>query len=170
MGVPGSGKSTFARALAARLAVRYVELDEIHHRADWTPLDREEFRRQVDEIAQTDAWVIDGNYDAVCDLVWERADTVVWIDLPRATIMRRITARTLKRTLTREQLWNGNREPLSNLYSLAPEKNVIVWAWMKHPVYQRHYAAAMTDPHWAHITFVRLRSPDEVSGFLSAPA
>lgn len=83
VGNSGSGKSTLGRALAARLGVPYVELDAIFHLPAWTELPRDEFRKQVGALAAGDAWVIDGNYLAVRDLVWARADTVVWIDLLR---------------------------------------------------------------------------------------
>ena len=61
----------------------------------------EQFRRRVAAIASGDGWVIDGNYSAVQPLVWERADTVVWLDLPRHTVMRRIIWRTIRRIATR---------------------------------------------------------------------
>src|SRR5215475_11726512 len=79
VGVSGSGKSTLGRELAGRLAVPFVELDAIFHQPGWTPLPEDEFRRRVAEIAAGDGWVIDGNYSAVQPLVWERADTVVWV-------------------------------------------------------------------------------------------
>ena len=81
VGVSGSGKSTLGRDLAARLGVRYTELDAIFHQPGWIPLGDEEFRRRVTGIASGDGWVIDGNYSAVQPLVWVRADTVVWLDL-----------------------------------------------------------------------------------------
>ena len=83
VGNSGSGKSTLGAALAARLGVPYVELDSIFHQPGWAELPRDEFRERVGALADGDAWVIDGNYTAVRDLVWARADTVVWIDLPR---------------------------------------------------------------------------------------
>src|SRR6266516_7770667 len=85
VGVSGSGKSTLGRELAGRLAVPYVELDAIFHQPQWTPLPEEQFRRRVAAIASGRGWVIDGNYSAVQPLVWERADTVVWLDPPRRT-------------------------------------------------------------------------------------
>jgi adenylate kinase family enzyme len=109
VGVSGSGKSTFGRELAARLAVPYAELDAIFHQPEWTPLPEEQFRRRVAAIAAGDGWVIDGNYSAVQPLVWERADTVVWLDPPRRTVMRRIIWRTIRRVASRAELWNGNR-------------------------------------------------------------
>jgi hypothetical protein len=68
------------------------------------------------------AWVVDGNYPRVVmeGPVWRRADTVVWLDLPRPTVMRQVVLRTLRRVLTRQTLWNGNREPFSNLWSARP--------------------------------------------------
>src|SRR3546814_4713935 len=60
------------------------------------------------------------------------ADTIVWLDLPRPLIMRRVAGRTLRRAITREELWNGNREPLAGLVRWHPERNIIRWAWVQH--------------------------------------
>ena len=77
---------------------------------------------------EPERWFVDGNYSVVQDVVWDRADTVVWFDLPYVRVMARTVRRTLRRTVTREELWNGNKEPLSNLWSLNPERSIIVWA------------------------------------------
>ena len=100
------------------------------------------------------------------ELVWARADTVVWIDLPRPLVMRRIVGRTLRRAAFRQELWNGNREPCSNWLTLDPERSIIMWSWTQHAKYRARYAEAMIDPVWAHLRFVRLRSPAQVRAFL----
>ena len=117
------------------------------------------------EATGPDRWVVDGNYSVVQDIVWEAADTVVWFDLPYLTVMVRMIRRTLRRTLTGEELWNGNREPLSNLWSLKPEKSIIVWTATRHGVYHRRYMEAARDPRWARLCFVRLRSQAEIERF-----
>lgn len=167
VGVPGSGKTTVGRQLAASLGVPFVELDAIFHQPGWGELPRDDFRQQVSEALTADRWVVDGNYSAVQDLVWQRADTVVWLDLPRPLVMRRIILRTIRRAVTREHLWNGNREPLTNFYRLDPDKNVIRWAWVKYHEDVERYGAAMHDAAHAHLSFVRLRSRREVDAFLA---
>jgi adenylate kinase family enzyme len=112
------------------------------------------------------AWVVDGNYSAVRDTVWEHADTVVWLDLPFVTVMSRVVRRTLRRTIGRTELWNGNREPLSNLTSLDPQKSIIMWAATRHGPERRRFAEAMGDPAWSHLAFVRLQSRRDVRQFL----
>jgi len=158
VGNAGSGKTTVGRALAARLGVPFVELDAIFHQPGWRPLPPEEFRSRVEAVVAADGWVVDGNYSAVRDLVWARADTVVWFDLPRWTVMRQVVGRTLRRTLTRVELWNGNREPVSGLLRLDPERSIVRWAWVKHTRYRDRFAAAARDPALAHLTFVRIGS------------
>ncbi len=92
---------------------------------------------------------------------------MVWFDLPYVTVLGRTIRRTLRRTLTREELWNGNREPLSNLWSLNPEKSIIVWTATRHKVYRQRYADASVSPKWGRLRFVRLRSQGEANGFLA---
>jgi adenylate kinase family enzyme len=168
VGASGSGKTTLAAAVARRLGCPRVELDAIFHQPGWQPLPLEEFRARVAELAAGETWVIDGNYAAVADLVWQRADTVVWLDLPRGVVIRRIIWRTLRRAVLRAELWNGNREPWINFFSADPEKSVIAYAWKTHRVIRARYASAEADPANAHLTFVRLRGDREAAAFLAA--
>ena len=96
-----------------------------------------------------------------------QADTVVWLDPSRLTVLRRVVPRTLRRVITREELWNGNREPWRNLYSPKPEDNVIVWAWTRHPHTRRRYEDMLIDGTWTHLRVVRLRTDADVSTFLA---
>ena len=166
VGNSGSGKTTLARALGRAMGVPHLELDGIYHQPNWEPLDRDEFRRLVSEFVAADRWVVDGNYSAVRDLVWGRADTVVWLDLPRSRVMRQLLWRTIRRGALRTTLWNGNRERLTNLFRADPQESIVAWAWTRHRVYQDRYLAASRDPANAHLEFVRVRSPRERTALL----
>ncbi len=170
VGNSGSGKSTLARRLAAVLGVPCLELDSVFHLPGWQELPREEFKRLVTARVSADGWVIDGNYGAVRDIVWARADTVVWLDPPRRTVMRQVTWRTVRRAVTRQELWNGNREPLANFLRWSPEESIISWAWHNHAKYRARYDAAAADPANAHLTFVRLAGRRDAERFLADPA
>ena len=161
VGCSGTGKSRLGRALAERIGVPYVELDGIYHQADWQHPSSEEFRAAVAAVTAGDAWVIDGNYSEVQDIVRDRADTIVWLDLPKAVVMRRVVGRTLRRVAFREVLWNGNRERWRNLVRLDPEESIILWAWTRHGTYASRYGS-LVDDRW-----IRLRSRGEVAAFLS---
>jgi adenylate kinase family enzyme len=158
VGNSGSGKSTLARQLAQALQVPYLELDSVFHQPGWEPLPTPAFQDIVRRRAGEDGWVIDGNYSAVRDIVWARADTVVWLDLPRAVVMRQIIWRTIRRAAVRQELWNGNREPWQNFLSWDPKESVISWAWHKHAEYHSRYAAAAADAGEGHPAFVMVKN------------
>jgi len=112
--------------------------------------------------------VIDGNYTSqVKDLVWARADTVAWLDLPKRTVMRQVIWRSFRRATARTELWNGNRERWRNFFSLDKEQSVIAWAWQTHAAKRAKLEAAMADPGNSHLRFVRLTSSGAVRRFLS---
>lgn len=170
VGNSGSGKTTIARRLARALGVPHLELDAIFHQPGWVPLPVNEFRAQVSEFVAAPAWVVDGNYSAVRDLVWARADTVVWLDYSRRRVMQQLTRRTLGRLLLRRELWNGNREPWSNLFSRDPERSILAWAWTRHLIYRKRYGEALSDPSYGHIRFVVVRNEGDVRSLLAGIA
>ena len=160
VGNSGTGKSTLGRALAERLGVPYIELDQLNHQPGWQERSVEELREVVEPLLDGDGWVVDGNYrDRVGDLVRARADTVVWLDYSRPLVMSRVVRRTLRRVVTRAELWNGNREPFTNLWSRDPSRSIIAWSWTQHDAYRRRYEGEVADPANVGLDYVRLRSP-----------
>ena len=171
VGTSGSGKSTLGAALAKRLGTEFLELDSVFHQPGWVPLPEEEFRRRVSDAVAGERWVVDGNYSKVRDIVWARADTVVWLDLPRRTVMRRVIWRTLGRVAGRKELWNGNRERWQNFFSLDKEQSIITWAWQTHAQNRAKFTAALADQENVELDVVRLKNPADVRRFLrSVPA
>ena len=157
VGQSGSGKSTLAEVLATRLAVPRVELDALFHGPGWVPSPT--FVADVEAATSGEAWVVDGNYRVhVGDLLWSRADTVVWLDLPRTTTLRRAITRTARRALLRTELWNGNRERLRTVLRAT---HPIRWTWQTHARHRAEYEALLADPQWAHLRVVRLRTAAE---------
>lgn len=82
IGCPGSGKSTFARALRERTNLPLYHLDMIWHKPDRTNVTREEFDRQLGEILRRERWIIDGNYSRTLELRIKHSDTVFLLDFP----------------------------------------------------------------------------------------
>src|SRR5436190_21797513 len=100
------GKSTFAGRLAAGLGVAHVELDALHWNPDWVETPGEVFRARVREAAARDGWVIDGNYVHVQDVIWARAEAVVWLDYPFRVVFWRALKRTARRAVSGERCCN----------------------------------------------------------------
>lgn len=170
IGCTGAGKTTFARRLAAVLGGTHIELDAIYHQPGWKPLDNASFQATLRArmASSPHGWVTCGNYNAQTgDVHLARADTLIWLDPPRSVVMWRVITRTLWRAITRKQLWNGNHEPLSNLYRWDPEVNVIRWAWTKWPHHRERNARRLTDGTWDHLDVHRLTSDAEVDAFLA---
>lgn len=114
---------------------------------------------QVAQEIQRSSWVCDGNYESRGgDLVRAAADTIVVFDLPRFQVLRQVTIRTVRRAIRRQELWNGNREPLSNFTRWDPEHNVVRWAWVHHEKYRKRFHHAIETGEWDHATVVILTS------------
>jgi adenylate kinase family enzyme len=133
VGTSGSGKTTLAKALAGQTGLPHIELDALNWQAGWRDLSRgdpDEFVRRVATAVASDAWVVDGNYGLVRDLVWRRATHLIWLDYQRPVIMHRVIRRSLARAVLRTELWAGNRERW--LHMLRPS-HPIRWAWSSWP-------------------------------------
>jgi adenylate kinase family enzyme len=125
-GTSGAGKSTLARRIADLLDLPYTEVDSLYHGPGWTPCPN--FVEAVDELTSGARWVCEYQYDAARPILSERADLLVWVDVPTAVAMWRVTRRTVSRRVRRQELWNGNREgPLREL--LSDPDHIVRYAW-----------------------------------------
>jgi adenylate kinase family enzyme len=97
VGATGAGKSILAQRLAARLGAEYVELDALFWDAGWTQAAPKVFRALVERGDRGPRWIVAGNYGRMRDLLWPRADTIVWLDYAFPLVLRRLTARTVRR-------------------------------------------------------------------------
>jgi len=128
-GTSGSGKSTLARRIADALTIPYFEIDALYHGPGWTP--RPEFVSDVTAVTEEPCWVTEWQYRTVRELLADRCDLLVWLDLPRHVVMWRVIRRTLRRSISGAELWNGNREPPLRTI-LSDEEHIIRWAWRTH--------------------------------------
>ncbi len=93
IGCPGSGKSTFARALHERTGLPVYHLDNIWWKPDRTHITREEFDAALREILSKDAWIVDGNYSRTVEMRVKACDTVIFLDYDEQTCMEGIASR-----------------------------------------------------------------------------
>ena len=170
VGATGSGKSTLARRAAAKLGAVYVELDELFWDAGWTQATPDVFRARVERATDSPRWVVAGNYGRVRDLLWPRADTIVWLDYAFPLVLRRLTVRTVRRAVTGEVLWNGNREYFWEHCQLWSEKSLFHWLVKTYWAYRRELPVLFAQPEHAHLRIVRFRRPREAEAWLAALA
>jgi adenylate kinase family enzyme len=162
-GTTGSGKTTLARRIGAALDLPVTEMDALHHGPAWTP--RPEFMDDVDAFSSADTWVSEWQYPDARELLADRADTMVWLDVATMVMMTRVVRRTVTRRLRDEELWNGNKEaPLHTV--LTDPEHIVRWAWRT-----RHLLRTLVpDVEATHpeLVIVRLYNRSDVDRFVAA--
>jgi adenylate kinase family enzyme len=170
VGTSGSGKSHVAQRLAQIRRIPYVCNDAILWRPNWTPNPRPLRFIEFDVATRPDGWTFDGNLGSLKDrediMILTRADTLVWLDLPRLEVMRQLLIRTIRRSWRGESLWHGNQE--SWRLSFASRDSVLVWSWQSFPTRKRQYTAIFNDNRWSHLRRIRLRSRAAIDRWLAS--
>ncbi len=127
IGNAGSGKSTFARQLAQKLALPLVHLDKLYWRGSWEHLSREEF----DEILQVELekpqWIIDGNFNRTIPHRLTYCDTVFFFDLPTVTCLSGITKRIFTNYGRSREDMGGNCAERFDKQKLSLYRNVLTF-------------------------------------------
>lgn len=159
LGRTGSGKTTLAREVAAALEVPHVELDSLYFERDLSTVPLPVLRERTSAAIAGDRWVTDGNKRAVRDLVWPRADTIVWLDYPAYVSLWRLAKRARTRTssLSAQAAESGRRADVPK-QMLTAAKGVLT-ALRSHRGQRREYPRLFAQPENRHLAVARLRSP-----------
>ena len=166
VGTTSSGKSTLAKHLSARLGLDFIELDALHWEPNWQEAAEEIFRARVVEATQAERWVVAGNYHAVRDVIWPRAEAVIWLDYSLWTIFWQLTRRTFTRWWTRELLWGTNRENLWMHFKLWSDESLYHWLFKTYWRRKRETPMLLAQPENAHLQLFHLHSPKETDYWL----
>jgi adenylate kinase family enzyme len=164
VGPTGSGKTTLAKALSRVSGLPHIELDLLRYKRDWQELPVDDFRIQVEAVAATDSWIIDGNYAVVRELTWNRADLVVWLDYSLPVILRRLLIRTARRLATARDTGNENREQLRRVLG---RRSIVLWAIRSHSPLRKEYEFTITSLQSNVPCIFRFSSPKATKGWLS---
>ena len=165
IGVTGSGKTTLARQISAILGIPHVELDSLHWGPNWQMAETDAFRVQVTQALACDEWVTDGNYSKARDIIWGRAETIVWLDFALPVILWQLLIRTLRRIITREVLWNTNCETWRG--ALLSKDSLFLFAVQTHPRHRKSYPELFEKPENAHLQVIHLKNRRETQHWLS---
>jgi adenylate kinase family enzyme len=166
IGTTSSGKSTLAEQLADKFNYRFIELDALHWEPNWTEAPLEVFRQRVEQATQSPGWVVAGNYHVVRDLLWPKADVVIWLDYSLPRIFWQLTRRTFKRWWTQELLWGTNREDLGKHLKLWSDESLFHWLFKTYWRRKREYPALLSLPEHQHLELIRFKHPKETQQWL----
>jgi adenylate kinase family enzyme len=168
VGTTGSGKTTVAAGIAAALGVPHIELDALNWEPEWREAEAAAFQARLRAAlaASPAGWIVDGNYLTKADHITSpSADTLVFLDLPLPVILGRLVRRTIQRTITKQELWSGNREHIRSLFR---RDSLLVWAIRTHRRNRRRYGQRIHDPSWSHLHTVHLTSGKQARMFIAA--
>ncbi len=159
-----AGKTAFADRLAQTLGQACTDLDTLFWASDWQPKPLEEFCRLAEQVARSERWVVAGNYGDVRTILWPHATAVVWLNYAFPVVMWRAVKRTVRRVVTREALWHGNRESFRR--SFLSRDSILVWVASTFRKRRRQFAALRESNVFPHLVWVEFRRPAEADRFV----
>jgi len=166
IGRTGSGKTTLARELAAALDVPHVELDSLFFGPDFSTVPLDLLRERTVQAIAGECWVTDGNKSAVRDLVWPRADTIIWLDYSLAVSLWRLGKRALRRTSVLRAQAAGSGKKAGLLKNIIAGAKGVLTALRSHRGQRRLYPKLFALPENQHLAVIRLNSPKAAQRWL----
>ncbi|WP_313036346.1 shikimate kinase [Acinetobacter sp.] len=169
VGTSASGKTTFSKAIAEKLGLQHIELDDLFWQDNWQQSADEVFLAKLaSQINQTTTgYVIDGNYSRSIPVKWREIDVVIWLDIPFHVNMWQSLKRAIKRAVTGRTLWpsSNNTESFGRMLS---RDSIIWWMIKTHQKNRKKYLSMMEDPQYQHIRWIHLKSSRQAQQFLAA--
>jgi len=163
VGAAGCGKTTLGKRLADHFESPFYDIDALFWKPGWVESQTDELRALTSAATAGKRWVIAGNYTSqLRDIVWSRADTLIWLDLPRSTTFPRVVRRTVLDAMTRRELWPGCRQTI-----LIPFRTHLFGiAWAQSENYKEIYEGFLREIDMAHLEVIRLTHKREVDRWL----
>ena len=167
IGTTGSGKSTLAERLAKILDLEFIELDALNWGPNWTAAGDDVLRARVVKATESSGWVVSGNYSITRPITWARAEAIIWLDYSFPVVFWRLTTRTIRRAITHEELWNGNRENFWWHLKLWSDDSLFKWIFKTFWRRKREYPQLFAKPKYAHLKIIQFKTQRETDEWMA---
>ena len=165
VGTSGSGKTHLASRLSEILNIKHTQIDGVFWQDYWQSLPPEKFKEKIAAITEKKKWIFCGNYSIAREIIWKKADTLIWLDLPFSTTLKQLFQRTLNRSLDKEKLW-GTQNTENFRMSFASRDSIILWMLKTYRRNKRHYSHWVANPPHSQMKTIRLTSHSEADRWL----
>ncbi len=127
VGTSCTGKTTFGKSISEKSNIPYFDLDDFYWLPNWVEKADDVFLEDIkNEILSNDKWIVGGGYTSlVKELLWTKADTIIWLDYSLPLILSRFFKRTFRRIVYKEACCNGNYETFYS--SFIAKDNLFFW-------------------------------------------
>jgi len=154
IGTSCSGKTTLGKRVSEKLSISLIDLDQYNWLPGWKMRPNEELRKMIKKEVEKSGWVVCGNYFKLQDIIWPKADVIIWLDYPLRVCFWRCLKRTILGIATTKPICNGNYDSLSNLFS---RNSIFYWMFRSHFRRHKRYTAFVKFKHdatYKNITLV----------------
>lgn len=168
VGTTSSGKSTLAKQIAEKFGLNFIELDALFWEPNWKASEFEVFRERVERATCAEGWVVAGNYRSVRDLVWPKAEAVIWLDYPFHIVFWRLLTRTIQQAITKELLWGTNRETFWTHLKVWSPDSLFHWLFKTYWRRKRETPILLTFPEHEHLKLIHFKHPREAEEWINS--
>ena len=135
------GKTSLGQSIGERFSLPFLELDSVVWLPGWKSRDRagrtEIIERWIDD--HPGGWVIDGETVDTSDRqLTNRADMVIWLDLPFSTVFWRVFFRSIRRIRSHEQICGENFESWRHSFLSSDSLALQHMVWLVNGRWRRH--------------------------------
>lgn len=163
IGSTGAGKTTLSRQIAQQSELIAIDLDWLYWKPAWTAESIESFRASVSIALAAPKWAASGNYPRARDIIWGRADTLVWLDYPLMLSTYRLIKRSLSGLVSGNEVLPGCRETLQNTFL---KRDSVLWYGLRTYRRRRDEIARDLQNDYQHLQVMHFRNPGETAKWL----
>ena len=163
VGATGSGKTYLSRLASERFDLPVHELDALRRDSAGREIAPDRFAEAVAALAAGEDWIIDGHYRDVRNLIWTRADTVLWLNYPLSVIVTHLLGRFRRK---RRPAADSSSRPAASGGGPKASWRRRLGRFSRTLRERREYGRVLRQPEFAHVEIVELRSPEAADEWL----
>lgn len=165
VGSSGSGKSTLATRIGEITGLRVVHIDRIYWKPNWEMRTQDEITKLVAKETSTDGWVFEGNNSATHELRAQKANIIIYLNIPRYVCLYRVIKRSILGQIS-QRLTGHKRQCLADGCEEKITLNLIKWVW-EFPEKNKEKLKRLFETAPKHTITITINNNEQIENFLT---